>query len=282
MNIPILQAVFANILWGVTPLYFYYLGDISPFLLLFAQILSTFFWLLLCYHPKIVFNKLIFHIPSAFFLSLNWIVYLLAVVKGHVIEASIGYLLMPVITMLIGVVFFSEKISASQTLGVTICILSVLFYIYSSDITPWYGLVIAASFSIYISINKHYNNNNHILSLKHETLLMLPFSSILLYYGVVHDVSAISKSQIIMLSLFGLVVIFPLVIFINAAKKIELTKIGACQFISPFVVAMLSIFFFDENVSHKQIILLISCLFGASFIVLSHKVSGRIDHIVNS
>ncbi|WP_114192923.1 EamA family transporter [Edaphovirga cremea] len=258
-----IKAIISNMIWGVTPIYFYYLSDVDAYTFLAMQIITTFGWLMVFYRHEFSLSSIKYSLLSAILLMSNWAVYLLAIINNKTMEASLGYMIMPLITMFFGMLFLKEGFSAYQIVGALICVVGLSFDIIISGVVPLYGILIALTFSLYIFSHKVKNRNSPIASLKYETLLMLPLALLLLLKSD-GGIDMISSEGFLLLFL-GVVVVFPLALFVRAAKEITMIKLGMTQLISPITVAFVSVFFFGEAITGARLITLVCLVTGLFF-----------------
>lgn len=248
---PLMYAILANIIWGVTPIYFYFLKDIPAGNVIFMQVASTFILLLLLKVRCFSFKEVRQHIITAVLLLINWLSYFLAIQNGRSIEASLGYLILPFFTILCGSLFCSEKIENPSKILLFIAFSGVCLLIYNNGQVPVYGLSIAVTFSLYITIHKRRQVQNVLSSLFHESAIILPIMILfLLFYK---EPIRFEIKQVIILFPLGFFVVLPLIFYLKAIRKITMVFAGLCQFISPVLIMIISILLFQERISQLNL-----------------------------
>lgn len=172
---------------------------------------------------------------AAFFIALNWGVYIWAVQQNRIFEASLGYYINPLLFVLIGVFINGEKLSRLQGVAVGFATLGVIILTFYGGIFPWISLVLAFSFTVYGYTRKTVNVGA-MPGLFIETLLLLIPSLIYGAWLVNTGSSAFfnnGTSTIGLLALAGPITVLPLLCFAIAAKRLTLITIGFLQFIGP-------------------------------------------------
>lgn len=253
-------AVLANLLWGLSPLYYKQLGTISPIVLLCAQVVLTFAVL-------IVFNGFKFSdtgrdailkaAPTALLIGLNWAAYVAAVMKGQALQASYAYFMAPILTVLLGSLVFREAMSLRQKIGVMVTTVAVALDVFYSGEVPVLGILIAMPFAIYVIQHKRIGSSNPIGSLKAETLILAPFAlACLSILGPQIQASEMDSRALQLLALIGLVNALPLLLFIRSAPALSASQLGATQFIAPITSALLSYFAFGVQMTGTKVLVL--------------------------
>ncbi len=262
-----LYAVFAFLFWGaIAPIYFKQVSSVDPVEVLIHRVLWSFLLLipLLFISKQVqVFIKLIKDIKkvkylaiSTFFISLNWLVFIWAVSNNKIMETALGYYINPLVNVLLGYLFFSERMSKNQYIAVFIAFLAVFYQLLALGEIPIISLVLAFSFAIYGMIRKKVNVGS-IVGLFVETLILSPFSLIYLYYIISNDtISFLNSSEYIslMLSLGGAITIIPLLLFNGAATRMRLTTLGFFQYIGPSCAFILALFVYHEEFNSDKLI----------------------------
>lgn len=196
-----------------------------------------------------------FQILAALFLCFNWGVYVWAVNSGHALEGSLGYYINPLVSIVLGLLFFREKLSFLQWAAFVIAAAGVAILTLLSGRLPWVSLSLAVSFGFYGLLKKKLNLSA-MESLGAETLAAFPLGLFLLFShsasGLaprlqnISYLAALGSHTLIPLALIGAISLFPLYCFANAAKLLPLSTLGFLQFISPTMQFFLAVFIFDE------------------------------------
>jgi chloramphenicol-sensitive protein RarD len=250
-------AVSSYILWGILPLYWHLLSFASPLhILAFRIIFSLFFvglvlllggntaWLRLFADPK----KRTLAILSGLIITFNWGLYIWAVNNGHTIESSLGYYINPLISILLGLIVFKEKLGRLQWAAFAFAVLGVLLITLLSGTFPWISLALAVSFGIYGLIKKKLSASS-LESLGAETLAAAPIGIALLIFPLhgLGDISSLSIPAWLGLVSCGIVTALPLYLFGQGAKLLPLSTVGFLQFIQPTVMFLVGVLALKES-----------------------------------
>ncbi|WP_016833734.1 EamA family transporter RarD [Herbaspirillum lusitanum] len=251
-------AISCFLLWGLFPLYFKLLQDVGSF----DIVLQRIFWSLLFLVAVLTWKRqwawlgevvrkprvLLGFLLSALLLSGNWVLYVWAVNSGRIVDASLGYFMSPLISVLLGYVILKEKLRPLQWLSVFMALGAVLWLTWINGALPWIGLVIAATFGIYGLLRK-IAHLGALEGLALETILLAPLVLAILAVTAAHGnngfLQASPMSQIL-LALSGPVTAIPLLLFARAARRIPLSLLGLLQYISPTMQLLTGVFIYDE------------------------------------
>ena len=239
----------AYFLWGFMPLYFLLLAPIGPweivvwrilFSLVFCAILLTVTrtW------PKLIAilrdRRLVFWtIVAGLLIYVNWQVFLLGILTGHVIEGSLGYFVNPIVTVLLGVLVLGEKLRTAQWVAIAFAALAVVVIIVAYGSFPWIALTLAASFGAYGLVKKQIGPSVDAISgLTLESLWLTPIAIVQLVVvasttGLVFGTQGAGHTTLVTLA--GVVTAVPLLLFAAGARRAPLTVIGLLQFVAPIL-----------------------------------------------
>ena len=239
----------AYFLWGFMPLYFLLLAPIGPweivvwrilFSLVFCAILLTVTrtW------PKLIAilrdRRLVFWtIVAGLLIYVNWQVFLLGILTGHVIEGSLGYFINPIVTVLLGVLVLGEKLRTAQWVAIAFAALAVVVIIVAYGSFPWIALTLAASFGAYGLVKKQIGPSVDAISgLTLESLWLTPIAIVQLVVvasttGLVFGTQGAGHTTLVTLA--GVVTAVPLLLFAAGARRAPLTVIGLLQFVAPIM-----------------------------------------------
>jgi chloramphenicol-sensitive protein RarD len=185
---------------------------------------------------------------SSVLISINWLVYIWAINHGHVIDASLGYFINPLVSVLLGVVVLHERLNRARKLAVAIAAAGVVYLTLVVGRLPWIALALAFSFGLYGLIRKVVAVEA-VPGLAVETLLLTPFAGGYLVWCQAAGTSAFGQSGLTvdaMLVGSGLVTALPLAFFSFGARRIPLSTIGLIQYIGPSLQLLLGITMFGE------------------------------------
>lgn len=266
MQTGIIFALLAYIMWGVLPLYIKALHGIAPIEILLHRMV----WSLVFVGAILALRRqwswlrdalgrphlLLGFLASALMLSCNWFLYIWAVSVDRVVDASLGYFINPLFSVLLGVVFLHERLRPGQWLAVAIATAGVAWLAVTSGQMPWIALGLAASFGGYGLLRKT-APLGALEGLSLETMLLFPLASAaLLYLGLSHQATFTAATPTVqgLLMLAGPVTAVPLLFFAAAARKIPLSLLGLLQYTGPTLQLLLGIWLWHEPFpAQKQI-----------------------------
>jgi chloramphenicol-sensitive protein RarD len=266
MNRGVVLALTAYLLWGAFPLYFKAVQSIPPADMLAHRVLwsAVFVWVLLAAQRRWQWIERVFadlrvlatFTLSAVMVSLNWGVYIYAVSAGHIVDASLGYFINPLMSVMLGAVVLRERMRPVQWFAIACAAAGVLWLTWMAGRPPWIGLIIAVSFSVYGLIRKTAPLGS-MEGLMLETVLIAPVAIAYLAWFADNAGAASPYGPITMVLLVaaaGPVTALPLLLFGAAARKIPLSVLGVIQYIAPSLQFLLAIFVFHEAFDpHKAI-----------------------------
>ena len=259
-------AFLAYFLWGVLPLYWKLLAAIDSLHILAFRIL---FSLVLVTIPLLATKNTawleVFRKPgkaglmtlTGLLLCGNWGIYIWAVNSGRTLEASLGYYINPLVSIVLGLVFFRERLRPLQWVAVAIACIGVLILTVLSGAIPLVSLGLALTFGFYGLLKKKLGLSA-LESLGAETLVSVPVGIALLCFSFGGSVPTFVGLQGIAylggltmgtwapLTLCGLVTAFPLYCFANGAKLLPLSSLGFVQFVTPTINFVVGLFIFGE------------------------------------
>ncbi|MGH1555440.1 EamA family transporter RarD [Streptomyces sp. L7] len=186
---------------------------------------------------------------AAGFITVNWGVYIWAVNSGHVVEASLGYFINPLVTIAIGVLLLKERLRPVQWAAVGVGLAAVIVLTVGYGQPPWISLCLAFSFATYGLVKKKVNLGG-IESLAAETAIQfLPALGYLLWLGAHGDATFAQEGvgHAALLASTGIVTALPLVCFGAAAIRVPLSTLGLLQYLAPVFQFLLGILYFHES-----------------------------------
>lgn len=265
-RIGMLYAALAYIAWGLFPLYFKRLSDVSAFeviahrtlwSMVFVAIVLTalrrWAWLVpVLRSPKLLGTCAV----SALLLSTNWLVYVWAVQQGHVVEASLGYFINPLVNVVLGFVFLRERLRPVQWLAIGLAAAGVIWLTVTAGRLPWIALVLALSFGVYGLMRKT-AQLGALEGLTLETLILSPFAAVALVWWTHQGTSALATGDpghIAWLLLAGPLTAVPLLLFAAGARRITLTTLGLVQYLSPTIQFLLGVWLYHEPLAGARLV----------------------------
>jgi chloramphenicol-sensitive protein RarD len=243
----------AYILWGFLPIYFKIVEAVPPLEVLAHRVV----WAVPFGLPIIVARrqwpdvkqallerrKLGLLTLAAVLIAVNWVVYIWAVQHDQIFQASLGYYINPLMYVLVGVMFFGERLRAPQAAAVLLAAAGVSVLALSGTEFPVIALTLATSFTIYGVIRSRVAVGG-MPGLFIETLILFPIAALYLLHLVRSDAAAFGAGDWALagtLMLAGPFTVLPLLCFALAARRLRLSTIGVMQFIAPtmqFVVGI--------------------------------------------
>ncbi len=260
-----LSAISAYVLWGFAPLYFKLLTNIAAGEILMHRVIwsSVILLVMIIAMQKwsqlvAVFKqpKLIFHLSlSASFLAVNWFLFIWAVNNDHLLDASLGYYINPLFNVLLGMLFFQERLRRNQLIAVGLALIGVVIQLLALGTLPLISIVLAATFGLYGLIRKKLAVNSFV-GLFIESLLMLPLAIIYWCYFVNSSTSnmMLNASHLnVILIMAGIVTTAPLLFFTAAAKRLTLSTLGFFQYLGPSIMFILATFYYQETLKTAEL-----------------------------
>ncbi|QOY94633.1 EamA family transporter RarD [Massilia sp. UMI-21] len=266
MRSGILSAALAFLAWGLFPIYFHALGEVPPsqilahrvlwslaFLLVVLALRRQWKWLALVRQPRVFWS----FVASACLLSANWLVYIWAVKNGHVIEASLGYFINPLVNIMFGYLILKERMRPAQWAAIAIAALGVGWLTWQSGSVPWIALLLAASFGAYGLLRKT-AALGALEGLSFETMVLFPFALAYVGWLTVHGENAFlnapSDATRLLLAAAGPITAIPLLLFATGARQIPLSILGLLQYLSPTIQFLLGVWLFHEAFSSERLV----------------------------
>ncbi|MCR9079215.1 MAG: EamA family transporter RarD [Hyphomonadaceae bacterium] len=244
-------------IWGGLPLYFRALDHIQPMEMLAHRIVWSVptgiiliviarNWAQL--RAAITPQHLLWLSISAVLIGANWLIYIWAVGQERVMEASLGYYINPLVNVLIGAVFFAERLRPAQWVAVGLATIGVAIMTTALGYLPWVALVLCLTFAFYSVIRKQVQVDSR-AGFVVEAALLAPLALIWLGWFVAQpDGRPMGESvaDIPMLIAAGPITAVPLILFAIAAKRLRLSTMGMMQYIGPTLQFLISVLVFKE------------------------------------
>lgn len=186
---------------------------------------------------------------SALAISINWLVYLWAITNHHLLDASLGYFISPLVNVLIGFLFFKETLNRMQVAAIVSALVGILWLAVPAGHVPWVSLLLAGSFGLY-SLLRKLAPLDAIAGMTLETLLMLPFALAYLLWTWQQGGLAFARLEPLQLAVLigsGAVTVLPLLLFAAGAKRISMSDLGMVQYLSPSMQFVLGLTLFGET-----------------------------------
>lgn len=258
-------ALGAYAIWGFVPLFFKLLTTVPPVEVLAQRIVWSLplCFLIMAFRRQIGeyfsalkdWRALRLLLASSVLIAVNWLVYIFAIFTDHVLAASLGYYLNPLINVLLGMIFLGERLSRLQAVAVAIAGVGVAILLAGALDTLWISLTLAVTFGTYGLIRKVAPVGS-LPGLAIETTLLLPLSLAAAgYYIWLGDGRGFGSGTEIswLLAAGGVVTAVPLLLFATAARKMSYAALGFVQYLAPSIAFLLSLFVFDEPLKPAQL-----------------------------
>ncbi|MCU1517220.1 MAG: rarD [Pseudarthrobacter sp.] len=247
-------------LWGLLPLYFFALMPAGAveivanrvvWSLVFCALLITVTrsWpaLVRALRDRTVFGSLAL---AAFLIAINWLTYTYGVTTGQAVEASLGYFINPLVSVLLGVFVLKEKLRPLQWAAVGIGFVAVGVLTYSYGKLPWIALTLAFSFGLYGFVKKRVGPKvDAATSLSVETMVLAPFAAATMIYLAVAGTATLTSQgtgHFWLLLASGVITAVPLLFFGASARRLPMTTIGLLQYFAPLLQFVLALLVFKE------------------------------------
>ncbi|MEO9599308.1 EamA family transporter RarD [Parasphingorhabdus sp.] len=269
-RIGLMQALIACIFWGLMPIYFKQLQSVGELEVVAHRIVwSVPLLLLILYFRKnlvglttaLADSKLRWAmLASACLIAANWLIYVWAVHADHILAASLGYFISPLLSVFLGRIFLGEKLTRNKWIAIAIAAAGVSVLAVQALDTLWISLALAASWSCYGLVRK-IADIGPIVGLTAETgILFLPFTLFLIWisFGAapVAPSQHLGDDRTIDLLLIGgaIVTAIPLVLFAAAVKKMTLGAIGLLNYLAPTIQFFVGVLIYKEQLTPSHII----------------------------
>jgi chloramphenicol-sensitive protein RarD len=261
-----LYAIASYVLWGLFPIYFKALeAEVPPVDIVAHRVLWSFLFLMIVLtvrkqwawvgpmlrQPRAIGG----FVASALLLTANWTTYIWAVNNNHIVEASLGYFINPMVSVALGLVFLHERPRPLQWLAIAIAAGAVLWLTWQAGHPPWIALTLAVTFGGYGLLRKT-ASLGALPGLALETALVLPLALAFLAYTSVQDhntFSSASTSTKWLLAAAGPITSIPLLMFAAGARRIPLSLVGVLQYITPSLQLLFGVWLYGEQLDGDRL-----------------------------
>jgi chloramphenicol-sensitive protein RarD len=250
--------------WGLMPLYFHAIRAVTPgeilahrivwcALLLAAVLTLLHRWpdVLRCLRDPRMLGLLL---TSALLVAGNWLIYIYGVSIHQIVQTSLGYFVNPLFSVLLGLIFFRERLRAWQWVALLLATAGLLHLVVALGEVPWIALALAGSFGLYGLVRKVAPVDG-LVGLSVETLLLLPAAAGALGYWQLTGPTAVTTLDgptLTLLLASGLMTAVPLMCFGEAARRLPLTTLGFLQYLAPSMQFLLAVTLFGEPFLPQQ------------------------------
>lgn len=251
------SAVMAFLTWGIYPLFFKQLAGFGVIEILSHRILWSCVILLIVFSVMSrlraalclmrapgYFGEVL---PATICMSINWYCFIYAVDAGRVLEASLGYFLIPVVNAIFGVFFFGERLNRMKIAAVSVSCGGIVAAFIVAEIAPLISVCIALSFGAYGLMRKR-SRLDSATGLFLETLLLCPFALAFLFIAGT-NITVLGAGDGGLLVFSGMITLVPLFTMVAAAKRIEFNALGFLQYITPIGHFLIAVLVYEEDIS---------------------------------
>ncbi|SFB37425.1 chloramphenicol-sensitive protein RarD [Collimonas sp. OK607] len=267
MQAGMFYAIASYVLWGMFPIYFKALeAEIPPVDIVMHRMLWSFLFLVIVLtvrkqwawvapmlrQPRVIGGFM----ASALLLTANWTTYIWAVNNNHIVEASLGYFINPMVSVALGFIFLRERLRPVQWLAIALAAAAVLWLTWQTGHPPWIALTLAVTFGSYGLLRKT-ASLGALPGLALETALVLPLALAFLVYTTVQDqntfVSASTSTKWLLVAA-GPITSIPLLMFAAGARRLPLSLIGVLQYITPSLQLLLGVWLYNEQLDGARLV----------------------------
>ena len=260
----ITSAIGAYALWGLLPIYWKAVRTVPSSEVVCHRMVWSFAFvaLLLIWKKRWQWLQqvrerpmtLITFLGTSGILALNWFIYIWAVNAGHVVDASLGYFINPLLSVLLGVVFLRERLRPWQWTAIGLAAGGVIFLTLGYGTFPWIALTLAVSFGLYGLLRKTAPLGALEGLALEMTILFLPALAYLVYLELTGSASFghTGAATSLLLAFAGVATAAPLLLFASAARRITLATVGVLQYIVPTLQFLLGVLVYGESFTHTR------------------------------
>lgn len=262
----IFYALGAYFIWGIAPAYFKLLQQVTPGEIMTHRVIWSFFFMLLLLSVSRSWGKVkaIFKTPkkvlllavSATLVCSNWLIFIWAVNNQHILEASLGYFINPLLNVLVGMLFLGERFRRLQWLAVALAACGVVVQLWKFGSVPVIALGLAVTFSLYGLVRKKIGVDAQTGMLL-ETSWLLPAAAIYLFGIADSSTSHLTQnpsSLNLLLIAAGVVTTVPLMLFTAACSRLRLSTVGFFQYLGPTLMFLLAVIFYGEKMTQDKVV----------------------------
>lgn len=286
-----LAAVGCYAIWGSCPLFWALLDDVDAIELIGQRIAwALVLTVIACkFILKVDFVGLLrdsrarrFLIPSGLLVMVNWSLYIVAMVTNNVVEAALGYYINPLVSIVLGLVVFHEKLTPLQVAATVLSAAGVIYFTVSYGSFPWIALSLAFTFGIYGAVKKR-GGYPAVPTIAVEGIIALPFAIVALVAVAMAGKSAFFSPDMsleawrtrLLLVLTGPVTAVPLILFATAANKTPLSLIGFIQYISPTISLLSGVLVLGEPFTSAHAVCF-ACIWAGAALVIADAIHKQV------
>ncbi|HOX58556.1 MAG TPA: EamA family transporter RarD [Verrucomicrobiota bacterium] len=264
----LLYGIGAYGIWGVIPLYFHFVAEVPPWIVLCHRIIWSALFLGVVVSVRGEWKavkpvlrsrrNLLFLTGGSALIALNWLIFIYAVGSHQVVESSLGYFINPLLSVALGVIFLRERLRGWQWVAVAIVGVAVANLALRGARFPWIAVSLACTFGFYGLARKTLDINS-LHGLMVETAILVPAALVALAIVPTRIVPAATLS---ILSLSGIITAVPLLMFGAALRRLKLSTIGFLQYIGPTGQLLVAVLVFHEPLDRIKLASFALCWLG--------------------
>jgi chloramphenicol-sensitive protein RarD len=251
--------------WGVLPFYWKILDAVPAGEILAHRIIWSFVFtsMILMIRKKMPPTRIAKQVISrrmlclsAVLIGTNWFTYVYAVNSDRLVEASMGYYINPLLSVVLGIIVLKERLNILQMMAFLIACAGVLYLTIDYGRFPWIAVLLACAFALY-GLFKKTMEVEPLPGLMLETLYLSPIALGIIFYGLITDKGVLFRVSLrtdFLLILAGVVTVMPLYWFAQGARRIPLSSVGFLQYIAPTLMLIIGIFAFREPFTKAHLV----------------------------
>lgn len=261
----VVYASSAFLIWGLSPIYWKVMRDIPAFEIIMHRVIWSFFFLIIVLIFQRHWNEFMaavkkprtfmILIPTTILLGFNWFIYIWAINNEHILQASLGYFINPLINVLLGMLFLRERLRRLQTMSLALATIAVLYLTFYHGEFPWIALSLAFAFGFYGLIRKVAPVSSLVGLFIEMLFLSGPALAYILFLnskgiGALFHISI--KIDLFLMGAAFLTAV-PLLLFTMGTRRLNLSTVGFLQYIAPSCMFLLGVFLYNEPISTAKI-----------------------------
>jgi chloramphenicol-sensitive protein RarD len=277
----------AYTMWGFIPLYFHWVSNVPPLIVLCHRVLWSALFLSLVLTLRAEWRPLwpmlrrrrnvLLLSAGAVLIAINWLIFIYAVVSRQLLQASLGYFINPLLSIALGMFFLREKLRGWQWLAVVIAAGAVLNLAVRAAGLPWIAVSLAASFGFYGLVRKQVDVNSlHGLTI--ESAMLLPLAVVTM---AVYPTGGTSAGTLGILSLSGVITAVPLLCFGAALRRLQLSTMGFLQYVGPTLQFLVAVCLFREPLDRAKLGSFALCWLGIAVYVADSLRNRRVPSVAD-
>ncbi len=253
---PLWMIVFAYCWWGASPIYWHELAHLAPLFVLANRVVWS--RIVLQFIPVSGGTdakppRFSLAIVTAFLIGANWGLYIYAILIGETVQASLGYFLLPLMSVAAGALLYRERLSPTDWFAIMLAGVGVAVVAAGSDGFPFIALGLALSMVIYSAIYKS-SPAHPLLALRAESTVLMPIALVFIAAAWDDLYQSIDLTTLILLVLAGPVTVLPQLLYVNALREITFTSVGFLQFLVPIVKLLVAVTVLGEVLSGADVV----------------------------